>query len=257
MKVINITNQLYPTNKLIPLEINAVQYLVLHHAEANGTWQDINVWHKNNGWSAGGYNEYITKDGTVYIMRGDTIGAHCKGFNSISYGICCEGNYKIETQMPSIQFNALVNRIKFNSNRFKNLKAIVPHSRLYNTECAGVYFPYEKIIQIISQPSNSSKSSDDLLFEKAVYNKKIITTPEYWINNCQKGKKLNGQWVHDIILNFVAMFKIYNSYNEVVNYLKDNGIISSPEYWLSNAISSGQVDGYYCRLLLIGMGKKL
>ena len=39
-----------------------------------------------------GYQYYIRKDGTVYPGRHeDEVGAHCKGWNNRSIGICYEG----------------------------------------------------------------------------------------------------------------------------------------------------------------------
>lgn len=140
------TNFVYE-KPLIPLDMNKVNYIILHHPDAvNATPQQIHQWHLDNGWSGAGYNEYVRKDGTVYILRGDNIGAQCQGFNSVSYGICAEGDYDTETNMPQAQFDALVQRIKYNKARFKNFKAIVPHNVFGNTSCPGKYFPTEKII---------------------------------------------------------------------------------------------------------------
>jgi hypothetical protein len=51
---------------LTPLNPAAVQYIVLHHAEAaTATPDDIHRWHlerDGGAWAGGGYNEYIRKD---------------------------------------------------------------------------------------------------------------------------------------------------------------------------------------------------
>lgn len=134
---------------LTPLPLNNIENIIIHHAEAKiATCEDIDRWHKENGWNGAGYNEYIRKDGTVYIMRGDNVGAHCadefKDWNPTSYGICCEGNFMFE-DMPQAQFQSLVDRIKFNKLRFKNLKKIGGHREFNNSACPGDRFPLEKI----------------------------------------------------------------------------------------------------------------
>lgn len=138
-------------NPLIPLDLNNVQYIVIHHAKAKtASPEDIHKWHLENGWSGAGYNEYIRKDGSVHIMRGDNIGAHCEGYNSKSYGICLEGDYDVE-EIPAIQLQALIKRIKFNQARMKNA-TVVPHKKLVPTVCPGNKFPWERLIIGITMP---------------------------------------------------------------------------------------------------------
>jgi N-acetylmuramoyl-L-alanine amidase len=134
------------TQPLTPLNPDNILYIVLHHVEAeHATPEQIHEWHLANGWTGFGYNEYITKDGTVYIGRGDNVGAQCYNYNSVSYGICCEGNYEVEKDMPAEQFNSLVSRVTYHRKRFKNLKRIGGHREYYNTLCPGQYFPLEKV----------------------------------------------------------------------------------------------------------------
>lgn len=137
---------------LTPLILDEVDFVIVHHADAkNATVEDVHRWHLDNGWAGIGYNEYIRKDGTVYICRGDNIGAHCKGFNTNGYGICCEGDYDTELTMSQAQFDSLVERLKYNKNRFKNLKSIVPHKYFGETECPGKYFPLVDILKNVEE----------------------------------------------------------------------------------------------------------
>lgn len=53
---------------------------------------DIDKWHKERGFAMIGYNYVIDLDGTVEIGRPLTmVGAHCKGWNDRSIGICYVG----------------------------------------------------------------------------------------------------------------------------------------------------------------------
>lgn len=54
---------------------------------------DIRRWHiEDNGWEDVGYHYYIKFDGTIQKGRDiEKVGAHCKGHNKHSIGICLEG----------------------------------------------------------------------------------------------------------------------------------------------------------------------
>lgn len=60
---------------------------------------EIRKWHKDRGWRDIGYNYVIRRDGTLELGRdldGDgnvdeEVGAHARGFNSTSIGICLIG----------------------------------------------------------------------------------------------------------------------------------------------------------------------
>lgn len=137
-------------NPLEPLKLDEVQYIIIHHLkEVSATPEQIHQWHLQNGWSGAGYGEYIRKDGTVYIMRGDNVGAHCadnrNNYNYNSYGIACEGNYDTEKDIPTAQFMSLVNRIKYHKSRLPALKKIGGHREFISTACPGRYFPLERV----------------------------------------------------------------------------------------------------------------
>lgn len=52
----------------------------------------VEACHKARGFQTVGYHYYITKDGTLYPGRPESqMGAHAKGFNAHSIGICYEG----------------------------------------------------------------------------------------------------------------------------------------------------------------------
>ena len=54
--------------------------------------EDLDRLHRRRGFNGTGYHYYIRKDGTVHLTRPvERIGAHAKGFNASSIGICYEG----------------------------------------------------------------------------------------------------------------------------------------------------------------------
>lgn len=76
--------------------------IILHHAAGdNLTVQQIDGIHKKNGFSGVGYHYYIRNNGDIYIGRPERIiGAHCKGSNSTSIGICLEGDFRKRNPTP-------------------------------------------------------------------------------------------------------------------------------------------------------------
>jgi N-acetyl-anhydromuramyl-L-alanine amidase AmpD len=73
-----------------------INLIVIHcsatRADRNITAQDINAAHKVRGFSSWGYHYYIRKNGKVEPMRSvDEVGAHARGYNAKSIGVCYEG----------------------------------------------------------------------------------------------------------------------------------------------------------------------
>lgn len=141
------------TKNWIPLDPNKVEFIFIHHPMARfATVEQINQWHLNNGWIGGiGYNEYITKDGTVHICRGDNIGAQSHKHNSISYGICLEGNYDIEPSPPPELYEIIAKRVIENQKKYIKAKTVLPHSARNSTACPGKNFNMNKLYDAINK----------------------------------------------------------------------------------------------------------
>ena len=73
-----------------------IHLIVIHcsatRADKELTAFDLDTMHRRRGFNGTGYHYYIRKDGTTLITRPvERIGAHAKGFNAESIGICYEG----------------------------------------------------------------------------------------------------------------------------------------------------------------------
>ena len=76
--------------------LKEVKYLVVHctatRLSQRVSVEDIDRWHKAQGWSGIGYHWYVDRDGHIFPGRSERVaGAHVRGYNHCSIGICYEG----------------------------------------------------------------------------------------------------------------------------------------------------------------------
>jgi N-acetyl-anhydromuramyl-L-alanine amidase AmpD len=90
-------------------KLKAVEFIVIH-CSATKEDQDIGVeeirrWHRQRGWLDVGYHYVIRRDGTVEAGRpNDAPGAHARGFNHISLGICLVGGVESNGKTPEANY---------------------------------------------------------------------------------------------------------------------------------------------------------
>ena len=85
------------------LKPEKVARIIVHHSASDRdttTPDDIYRWHRDRGWRDIGYQFVITGDGALHFGRPETMtGAHPKGHNTTSIGVCVTGN--VEKQKPT------------------------------------------------------------------------------------------------------------------------------------------------------------
>lgn len=120
--------------------------LILHHSAcSNCTAEQIHQWHLNNGWEGAGYHFLVRKDGQIYRLRPEEfVGAHAKGSNYNSIGICAEGNFENET-MPEAQKNSLIELVSYLKGKY-GISKVLKHSDVNNTACPGKNYPFNEIV---------------------------------------------------------------------------------------------------------------
>ena len=101
--------------------MRAISLIVVHcsatREDKSFTEHDLDVCHRRRGFNGVGYHFYIRKNGDIKSTRPlERIGAHARGFNSESIGICYEGGLDSEghpkdTRTPE-QKKALAKLIK-------------------------------------------------------------------------------------------------------------------------------------------------
>ena len=100
---------------------------------------DINRWHRQRGFASIGYHFVVYLDGTVHTGRPiEQAGAHCKGHNAHSIGVCYVGGLDAQgcpkdTRTPEqkIALHALMVALK---SQYPNEK-IYGHRRFANKAC--------------------------------------------------------------------------------------------------------------------------
>ena len=109
---------------------------IIVHCSATREGQQVTVdtirdWHLAKGWNDIGYHFYIDLDGTINKGRDiDKMGAHCKGHNRNSIGICYCGGVEADGKTPKDtrtqeQKDSLLNVLK-------TLKAMYPEAVIYS-----------------------------------------------------------------------------------------------------------------------------
>lgn len=107
-----------------------VNRIIIHCSDSpdgrNDTIKDIDKWHIERGFKrlrtrrdafspnivACGYQYVITRDGTLQTGRAENeVGAHCKGFNTSSIGICLIGRKSFDDRQW-VKLKALLAELK-------------------------------------------------------------------------------------------------------------------------------------------------
>ncbi|MGN1307100.1 MAG: N-acetylmuramoyl-L-alanine amidase [Faecousia sp.] len=89
---------------------------------------DIDRWHRAQGWDGIGYHYVVKLDGTVQEGRPlERMGAHCKGHNANSIGICYIGGLTADGKEPkdtrtAAQKAALISLIRRLKSNFTGAK---------------------------------------------------------------------------------------------------------------------------------------
>lgn len=102
------------------------------------TVADIDRWHRERGFKKIGYHYVIYLNGAIHKGRSETeIGAHCKGYNAHSIGVCYVGgkeNGKPKDTRTDAQKESLLFLLRDLKKRYPNAK-ICGHRDLAARDC--------------------------------------------------------------------------------------------------------------------------
>lgn len=124
--------------------------IVIHHSAspATTTMEQVDQWHKNQGFSMIGYHFFIESTGMIREGRAIwAVGAHAIGANNDSVGICLAGNFE-EAPPTHEQIKALAATIK----DIRRLYGEIPYIGHFQvdpanhpTACPGALFPWDDL----------------------------------------------------------------------------------------------------------------
>lgn len=141
--------------------MNLINIVIHNSATRGGDVKFLRKIHKDNGWKDVGYHRIVCngkphgewpagKDGEVQkgrhldddsVFEEDEVGAHARGFNRESIGICVIGNFE-ETMPTSKQIKALIALCTHLCRQFGlEASSIIGHRDVptCNTDCPGRY----------------------------------------------------------------------------------------------------------------------
>jgi N-acetylmuramoyl-L-alanine amidase len=127
-----------------------IHTIVIHYSstypDANVTRAVVDRWHRDRGFREIGYHWFIRRDGTLEEGRAEgTLGAHVRGHNSGTIGICWAGGLDRNTG-PNVgvwnptpeQEACMVRLIRDIQARHPGATRVVGHNDLVATLCPGL-----------------------------------------------------------------------------------------------------------------------
>lgn len=106
----------------------------------NFTVKQIDAWHRQRGFNGIGYHFVIYLDGSVHMGRPlAEVGAHCKGYNAHSIGVCYIGGTASDGKTPkdtrtSEQKQSLIRLLKELKEKYPGV-SIHGHREFANKAC--------------------------------------------------------------------------------------------------------------------------
>ena len=99
----------------------------------------IDRWHRERGWLKIGYHYVINRDGSIEIGRNeDTVGAHARGHNATSVGICMVGGLseegKPEDNFTDNQWQMLTRLVDGLTSKYPEAE-VIGHNNVSSKDC--------------------------------------------------------------------------------------------------------------------------
>lgn len=161
---------------------DSTERIILHHSASKGqNVEEIDKYHKSRGWTKIGYHFYVRQDGKIYRGREEwAIGAHAKGANYNSIGICAEGNFEEET-MNNIQKESLKELVSYIKGKY-NITKVQGHRDVQATACPGKNYPFDEIAGVQSSNVNAVKSITSKESTTSQSSNNDISKVQAWLN---------------------------------------------------------------------------
>ena len=134
-----------------------IDTIVIHcsatREDATLTPRQLDQMHRQRGFDGCGYHYYVRRDGTICTMRPmERMGAHAKGHNATSVGVCYEGGLNANGQAADTrtewQKYSLRTLVKVLKQKYPGIKRVCGHRDLSpDLDGDGIISPNEWIKQ--------------------------------------------------------------------------------------------------------------
>ena len=123
--------------------MRGIAAIVIHHAAAVATLEEIAGWPLARGWRGVGYHYVVEADGRLRLgRREDEVGAHARGRNQDTIGVCVAVDAR--DGIPSEAGDQRVTRTRDLLRRHRlTVDDVIPHSDVSATVCPG--FPISRL----------------------------------------------------------------------------------------------------------------
>lgn len=127
-----------------------IHTIVIHYSatypDQDVTRDEVDGWHRARGFREIGYHWFIRRDGTLEEGRAEgTLGAHVRGHNSGTIGICWAGGLDRATgadvgvwNPTPAQLACIMRLITDIQKRWPKAKRVIGHNDLVATQCPGL-----------------------------------------------------------------------------------------------------------------------
>lgn len=186
-------------------ERDTTDYLVFHHMgripDRAIDAEEVHRWHLERGWNGIGYWLVIRRDGTKELGRPFwAVGAHVKGLNSTSVGVCCEGDFDNEHPTEE-QLDSCLEVGSYLRKEVNPGLKVVGHTSFSPKTCPGVNFPTEEVRAKIKgdkpverqELSWQKKQAIEML--ESLADQGLLNDPEQHIEKIKNGESL-GDFVY-------------------------------------------------------------
>ena len=164
-----------------------VRIVVHYSASPDVSVDTIRQWHLARGFNDIGYHRVIRKDGSIEPGRAESLmGAHTKGFNKESLGVCLTGNnqkwYPSKAQLKSLRASIDEWEGKYDISK----DGVFLHKQLNKTSCPG------RLTLKDIPPSKPSRKRRERMIQsgRKVGWPKVVSTDEVVIGNPHPSKTI-------------------------------------------------------------------
>ena len=120
--------------------VRPIQRVIVHHSASPAvSLEKIDEWHRERGFNEIGYHFVIQAGGIIRLGRAlGKTGAHCRGYNTGSIGVCVVGSFEDGTPVPGSQWVALVALVGDLMRQYDlTIDDVYGHKELGATLCPG------------------------------------------------------------------------------------------------------------------------